>query len=182
VLGGRHQSDLPKLEALMRAATEAVPADADFANNHGLAARDLGNRLERAGDAMGAQAMYEASYESYRRAAAADPGNVRLRNDCALMLIYHLHRDLDQAVATLTAARDDGLQQLRDDPPATPQERQDLEEAVGDCIENLGYYYEVHAKEPSKAIAAYQQSLEFHPKAQRAAARRLRALQGGSGR
>lgn len=179
VLGSKYQRDLAKLEGLMRAATEAVADDVDFANNHGLAARDYGNALERAGDAKQAHAMYEASYESYKRASAADPTNVRLRNDCALMLIYHLHRDLDEAVATLESARDDGLRQIQNNPPSTPQERQDLEEAVGDCVENLGYYYEVHAKDPAKAIAAYKKSLAFYPGDQRAATRRLRALEGG---
>ena len=116
------------------------------------------------------------------RAARLEPDNVRLRNDCALMLLYHLHRDLDDAVRMLEEARDDGLRRLRDDPPATAQERQDLEEAVGDCIENLGYFCEVHAKDPEKAIPHYKQSLEFHPRQQRAAARRLRALERrGSG-
>ncbi len=179
VLGGKVQSDLPKFEALMRVATDAVSDDIDFANNHGLAARDYGNQLERGGDAKQASAMYEASYASYVRASQLDPDNIRLRNDRALMLLYHLHRDLDDAVRTLEGARDDGVQRLKDAPPATQQERQDLEEAVGDCIENLGYYFQEHAKDNAKAIPHYKQSLEFYPKAQRAATQRLRTLEGG---
>jgi len=178
VLGGKYQDDLVKLEALMRAAGTAAPDDVDFANNHGLAARDLGTQLERSGDKDAASAMYEAGFASYQRAAARDLRNVRLRNDCALMLIYHLHRDLEQALATLESARDDGLRRLRDEPPTTAQERQDLEEAVGDCIENIGYYHEHHTKDAAKAIAAYEQCLQFHPKDRRAAAGRLRALRG----
>jgi tetratricopeptide (TPR) repeat protein len=182
VLGGKYQRDLAKFEALMRAASDAAPKDVDFANNHGLAARDYGNQLERAGDTKQAAAMYEASYASYVRASELEPDNIRLRNDRALMLLYHLHRDLDDAVRTLEQARDDGLARIKDSPPATAQERQDLDEAVGDCIENLGYYFEHHRKDASKAIPHYKQSLEFHPKTQRAAARRLRALEGGGGK
>ncbi|MEZ5965647.1 MAG: tetratricopeptide repeat protein [Planctomycetota bacterium] len=182
VLGGKYQDDLGKLEALMRAATEAVPTDIDFANNHGLAARDYGNALEREGATERASEMYEASYASYQRAAALDPHNVRLRNDCALLLIYHLHRDLDHAVSMLESARDEGLKQLQEAPPSTAQGRQDLDEAIGDCIENLGYYYETHAKDRDKAVAAYQESMKHYPQERRAATRRLRALEQGNGK
>ena len=182
VLGGKYAKNQAKLEALMRAATTAVPGDVDFANNHGLAARDRGVELERAGDTAQAKAMFEASYASYVRASDLEPDNVRLRNDCALLLVYHLHRDLDGAVSTLEAARDAGKKQLEESPPSDAQARRDLEEAVGDCIENLGYYYDVHAKDPAKARPHYEEALAYYPKAQRAATRRLQRLGGGGGR
>lgn len=176
VLGSKFGSDQQKLTELMRLAHRALPDDVDFANNLGLAARDFGNQLERRGDKALAMPLYEESYAAYVVAARLDPSNIRLRNDRALMLLYHLHRDLDDAKATLEQARDDGLARLENEPPAGEQERQDLEEAIGDCIENLGYYYDVHAKDNDQAIATYKQSLEFHPKTRRAAARRLRQL------
>ncbi len=179
VLGGKYSRDQAKLEALMRAATNAVPGDVDFANNHGLAARDHGVELERAGEAANAREMYEASYASYVRAAGLEPDNVRLRNDCALMLLYHLHRDLDGAVRTLEAARDAGRKQLEEAPPSDAQARRDLEEAVGDCIENLGYYWDVHGKDPAKARPFYEESLAYYPRTQRQATRRLQRLGGG---
>ena len=45
-------------------------------------------------------------------------GNVRLRNDCALIAIYHLERDWDEMKELLDAAIKDGQATLRDDPPA----------------------------------------------------------------
>ena len=61
-----------------------------------------------------------------------DPANVRLRNDCALIAIYHLERDWDLVKGLLDAAIKDGDDTLQNDPPDNEAQRQQLAEAVGD--------------------------------------------------
>jgi tetratricopeptide (TPR) repeat protein len=175
VLADKHyrKPDLPQAERVLRKVLELVPGDAALANNHGLFARDLGVQLERAGDDRAAKEMYEASYESYTLAAQLEPDSVRLLNDKALILLYHLGRDLDQARAWCQQAIDRGSAQLRDAPPADATERRALEEAVGDAWENLGWSLMEHARDFKAAKAALEKSLEYHPKAQRQSSRHL---------
>ncbi|MBX3461728.1 MAG: hypothetical protein KF830_01040 [Planctomycetes bacterium] len=164
--------DLTRVEAISRAAADAATGDVDLQNNAGLFGRDLGNALERAGKQEQAQQLYEHSYRAYRRAQQLDPGSVRLRNDCALIAIHHLDRDWDESRALLEGAIADGEAQLRDDPPADADERQQLDEAVGDCYENLALWQLKHGKDPAAAKAAAEASLRHHPGAGRPGARR----------
>ena len=164
--------DLGKTEALYRAASDIATGDLDLLNNAGLFARDWGNQLERSGKAKEAMAMYEQSYKAYRRAQQLDPTNVRLRNDCALIAIYHLDRDWDLSKQLLDAAIADGEKLLRDNPPEDRNDRQNLEEAVGDCYENLALWHLKHAKDGAAAKAAAEASQKFYPGARRPGARR----------
>lgn len=52
--------------------------------------------------------MYERSYRTYGRAVQLAPHDVRLRNDCALVAIHHLHCDRDRSRALLESAIADG--------------------------------------------------------------------------
>jgi tetratricopeptide (TPR) repeat protein len=134
--------------------------------------RDHGNELERDGKQKEAMAMYEQSYKAYRRAHQLDPTNVRLRNDCALIDIYHLEREWDFSKQLLDSAIADGDKTLRDNPPADANDKQQLEEAVGDCFENLALWHLKHSKDGAAAKAAAQQSQKYHPGAGRPGARR----------
>ena len=166
------QRDLGKVEAIYRWASDAANGDLDLLNNSGLFARDWGNQLEGNGKAKEAMGMYEQSYKAYRRAQQLDPSNVRLRNDCALIAIYHLDRDWDLAKELLDSAIADGKKMLADNPPSDRDELQKLEEAVGDCYENLALWHIKHSKDYAAAKAAAQSSLELHPGARRGGARR----------
>lgn len=166
------QNDLARVEAIYRAASDAANSDLDLLNNSGLFARDHGNELERAGKRQEAIGMYEQSYKAYRRAQQLDPQNVRLRNDCALIAIYHLERDWELSRQLLDGAIADGERQLRDDPPADPEARQQLDEAVGDCYENLALWHLKHSKDAAAAKAAALQSQRHHPGERRPGARR----------
>lgn len=168
----RKKNDLGKVEAIYRAASDAANSDLDFLNNSGLFARDHGNELERDGKAKEAMAMYEQSYKAYRRAQQLDPQNVRLRNDCALIAIYHLDRDWELSKQLLDGAIADGDKTLRDNPPADANDKQQLEEAVGDCYENLALWHLKHSKDGAAAKAAAEQSRKYHPGARRPGARR----------
>jgi hypothetical protein len=166
------QRNLGKVEAIYRAASDAANGDLDLLNNSGLFARDWGNQLESQGKTKEAMGMYEQSYKAYRRAQQLDPANVRLRNDCALIAIYHLERDWDMAKELLDSAIADGKKMLADNPPADRDEQQKLDEAVGDCYENLALWHLKHSKDYAAAKAAAQSSLEHHPGARRGGARK----------
>ncbi|MCA8949447.1 MAG: hypothetical protein KDE27_08080, partial [Planctomycetes bacterium] len=163
---------LDKVEAVYRAAAEAASSDVFLLNNAGLFARDYGNQLEQAGKADQAREMYEQSYKAYDRARRLDPTNVRLRNDYALIAIYYLERDWDEVKQVLDAAIADGEAQLRDNPPEDRGERQNLDEAVGDCYENLALWHLKHSKDAKAAKAAAEKSQEHYPGQRRPGARR----------
>ncbi len=57
--------------------------DADWWNNHAFFCRETG--------------QYEQSFAAYERCIALAPDNARYVNDTALILLYHLDRDLDRA-------------------------------------------------------------------------------------
>ncbi len=159
-------NDLERTESVFRAASEALPQDGDLANNHGLMARDFGVSLERAGEAERAQEMYEASYRSYTRASQLEPTSVRLMNDRALLLIYHLKNDWPLALELIERGIEMGEEQLAATAPG--EERQPLEEAVGDLYQNRGTYLELHKEDFEAAIAEYEKSLTYYPFERRA--------------
>ncbi|MCU0863186.1 MAG: hypothetical protein MUC36_05295 [Planctomycetes bacterium] len=172
------KNDLAKVEAIYRAASDAANSDSDLLNNSGLFARDHGNQLEQAGKKDAAMGMYEQSYKAYSRAHQLDPSNVRLRNDVALIAIYHLDRDWDLSKQRLDSAIADGEAMLRDNPPAEAEQKQQLDEAVGDCYENLALWHLKHSKDGALAKDAAQKSMRHYPGERRGGARRhLRAAE-----
>lgn len=166
------KNDLKKVEQISRAAADAANSDVDLLNNSGLFARDYGNILERQGDKAAADEMYEQSYKAYTRAQQLDPANVRLRNDCALIAIYHLERDWDLVKGLLDAAIKDGDDTLQNDPPDNEAQKQQLAEAVGDCYENLALWHLKHSKDAAAAKDAATKSQGYYPGARRPGARR----------
>ncbi len=166
------RKELGKAEAIYRAAVAAADSDVDLLNNAAFFARDHGNELEAAGKKKDAAEMYEQSYKAYRRAVELDPKNVRFRNDCALIAIYHLGRDWDFTKQLLETAITDGEKTLRDDPPDHADIRQQLDEAVGDCYENLALWHLLRDKDGAAAKEAALQSQKHHPGMQRPGARR----------
>jgi len=178
VLGNKFYTDgdLARAELLFRRAAELVPQDSDFANNHGLMARDYGVQLERNGNTAKASEMYEASYRSYVRAAELEPDSIRLANDVALMLIYHLDRDLERARDLLLETIAKGEARLKDDPPGDSAELRDLQEAIGDCYQNLGVWLVRHGDDEAAARKAFEKSMTFYPFDQRESAALLRRL------
>jgi tetratricopeptide (TPR) repeat protein len=166
------QKDLVKSEAVYRAASDLANGDLDLLNNAGLFARDLGNQLEARGKAEQARQMYEQSYRAYRRAQELDPASVRLRNDCALIAIWHLERDWDLSKQMLDSAIADGERTLREDRPSDRNAVEQLDEAVGDCYENLALWHLKHGEDAAAAKAAAQQSMRHYPGERRPGARR----------
>jgi len=166
------KNDLKKAESISRKASDAANSDVDLLNNSGLFARDYGNIIERQGKTEEAKEMYEQSYKAYSRAVQLDGKNVRLRNDCALIAIYHLERDWELTKALLDAAIADGEKTLDESPPDDEDLKQQLTEAVGDCYENLALWHLKHSKDGSAAKAAATRSQDFYPGKLRPGARR----------
>jgi tetratricopeptide (TPR) repeat protein len=100
-------------------------------NNAALGARDLGVRKAQLGEDAAAKDLWERSYGYYQKAVALVPDDARIVNDCGLMLIYHLDRDLEHARSLFDRAIELGKQQLAALPAdATSRNRELLEEAV----------------------------------------------------
>jgi tetratricopeptide (TPR) repeat protein len=93
-LGDRlyESGELEKARELYRQACVIAPDRVDFWNNYALICRDCGH--------------YEESYRAYLRAVALAPDDPRTINDCYLILLYHLHRDLDLAEREFIRAED----------------------------------------------------------------------------
>lgn len=82
---------------LLLVLARADPQDADFWNNLAFLCRETAGSFRNAEGQRDATAMYEQSYAAYERAVAIDDSSPRLLNDTALILQYHLHRNLDRA-------------------------------------------------------------------------------------
>lgn len=180
VVGDKHfqARDLGKTADLYIEVGKRIKDDVDLANNEGLFARDYGVQVMRAEGAEKAMPYFEASYAAYTRANRLDPENVRLRNDRALILVYHLRRELDTARELLESAARDGETQMAENPPTDPAERQNLEEAIGDSYENLGLYHVTFSKDYATARKVLEKSFDYYPGQRRGGARRhLRTLE-----
>ena len=106
--------------------------------------------------------LYEASYRAYSRANRLSSDDMRVRNDRAMMLVFHLARELDTALELLTSTVEDGEKRLDQMPASTSKTERDLlREIVGDALENIGQYWRTHGADNDKAIDAYEKSLEY---------------------
>jgi tetratricopeptide (TPR) repeat protein len=171
-VGDKYMRTFAKTEAFFRAAVAAADPDVDLLNNAAVYARDRGVQLEKAGKREEAARMFERSHATYLRAVELDPLSVRLRNDCALVAIYYIESDWDEARALLEGAIADGERQLHENPPADARERQDLDEAIGDAYENLALWHLKHGQDAAAAQAAARASLLHFPGEKREGAQR----------
>jgi hypothetical protein len=160
--------DLDRASALYEELRGLVPDNADYANNAGFFLRDTaveretraraackrGAREEAAALLRDARDRMERSFAAYQAAVALAPEDVRLLNDCALILANYLQRDADEAERTLRRAIDLGEKQLPELSRAAAEEgldaeqkrerqraQQELVSAVGDAFQNLGVVY-----------------------------------------
>jgi len=172
-VGDRTMRDFARTERFFRAAAVATAAapDPDLVNNAAVYARDLGTRLLRGGDEAAARAMFERSYETYCKAVELDPTSVRMRNDCALVVVHHQRRSWAHAFDLLTAAIADGERQLAA-AAADDDRKRDLDAAVGDCYENLAAWHLNHSGDTAAAALAARRSLLHFPQGQRTGAQR----------
>jgi len=120
--------------------------------------------FERAAEACRtrSKAMFETSYAAYLEAARLAPDDVRVLNDCALVAVYHLGRDLDRAEEYLQRCVELGGAQLAD-PDLDEDAREALTEAWGDAHQNLGVLYLEYKNDPETARGWFEKSLEIGP-------------------
>jgi len=161
------ESSLGRASAIYEELHRLAPANPGWANDAGLSLRDAAVDLESRGRAACARAPAEAeqllarardlmekSYRAYQDAVQLAPEDVGLLNDCALILVYHLQRDPDEAERMLRRAIELGEQQLPELARALGAEgldgeqksrnqlaQQRLVSAVGDAWQNLGVLY-----------------------------------------
>ncbi len=96
---------------------------ADQWNNYAFLCRETGE--------------YENAYTAYERAIELAPTNPSFLNDTALILQYHLHRDLDRAAELYERAIEEGKRVLADD-AADSIAKDAASTAVRDATNNLG--------------------------------------------
>ncbi len=161
------------LKAVMiyKKALEYVPNESTWGNNMGLFARDLGTFFWGRGKKDEAKKLFELSLWGYEKALAVEPNNPRLLNDTALILVYHLKRDLDRAEKLLKRAIREGTAQMKALGTKDPGKKQFLDEAVGDAWQNLGKLALLR-KDLDGAEKAYKESLKHYSPNNRAEVRR----------
>jgi len=115
---------------LYRQLTYHAPDRADFWNNYGLMCRDTGK--------------YEEAFSAYRRAMKLIPDDPRVINDAALILQYHLFRDIDQAEQWLLQARD--LARSNWDLAQDDAVREDQLLVYGDSLVNLWRLFDAQGR------------------------------------
>ncbi len=115
-------SDLEAARELFHLSAEILQTSADDWNNYAFFCRETGR--------------YEESYAAYLRALEIDGSNPNLLNDAALILHYHLRRDLERAALLYERALEEGKRVLAD-PDADSFARESAATAVRDAGNNL---------------------------------------------
>jgi len=80
--------------------------------------------------------MYEEAYAAYREALSLEPNNPRTLNDTALILHYHLHRELDYARELYKRAIEEAQAILQSD-ESSQSVKEDARVALQDATTNL---------------------------------------------
>ena len=173
--------ELERARDLFEKGTALVPQQSDWQNNLGFLCRQTGTAAEMAREPEKAKALYERSFAAYEKALRVMPEDPRLLNDCALILLYHLDRDLDRAEAMFRQAIELGEHALADSSVAA-EKREALLEAVGDACENLGVLHHDKKKDLAGAKAFFERSLEYAPRPRPRVSWYLSKIEEASGR
>jgi len=122
--GGDHMppEKFDELRAFAAKLCLVEPGRAENWNNYGFFAREA--------------KRYEESNRAYRRAIGLEPDNARYLNDGALILLYHLDRDYDQARVWLEKSRKLAEAGINDEKRRTDARNGDRE-TLGDAYSNL---------------------------------------------
>lgn len=158
--------------------------DVDWLNNAALMRRDLGEQLSQKGLNSEATIQFETAYRYYSQVAGLMPDEPRLVNDAALMLLYHLNRDLDRAESMFRHAAKRGAEKLDELGGERPEEDDNnpearravaqwdyFSEATGDAWQNLGLCIWKRGGECSEIRDAFQKALIHDPRGTRVALR-----------
>lgn len=152
-------SEFEKGLELFKTLHEIDSEDFDWANNYAFLCREAGSALETAGKKDAAHARFEESYSAYEKVLSLAPDDTRSLNDCALILLYHLDRELDRAESLFQKAVKLGETSLVSQ-DMDVQAEMDLRAAIGDAYQNLGVLYFDKKKEPLPAKFFFEKSLD----------------------
>jgi tetratricopeptide (TPR) repeat protein len=134
---------------------------ADWWNNYAFWCRETATTSEGRGDADEAWRLFEASYGAYQRTIALAPDNARYVNDTGLILLYHLHRDLDVAEELFERAWELGREVCEN--PFVEQEVYDFNfEAYCDAMLNLSRLH-LERQQYDRADEVMAQLVELAP-------------------
>lgn len=157
-----------------------APDDVDWLNNAGLMRRDLGEELSQSGKEAQAKECFEISYKHYSRVAELAPNEPRLVNDAALLLLYHLNRDLDKAEEMFRRAIQLGTDKLDEMGGERPEDKENdpesqrraadwdyLAEATGDAYQNLGLLLWQKQGDSAEIRKLFMNSFQLDPRGTR---------------
>ncbi len=168
---------LDKVRAFHARLFKTYQDNADWTNNYAFACRDLGVMKAQEGELDEARVLFKESWTAYSRTVELAPDDVRLVNDRALISVYYLDEHFDEAERELHRAIALGTEewsQLPEDVPA--EERQNLDEAIGDAWENLAYLDVVRRQRTDRAEEYLAQALKHYPFENRGGVQRIRQV------
>jgi tetratricopeptide (TPR) repeat protein len=155
---------LDKIRAFHGRLFKTFQDNPDWTNNYAFACRDLGVLRAQQGKPDDATLLFKESWAAYSRTVELSPNDTRLVNDRALISVYYLDEHWDEAEQELHRAIQLGAQEQSQMPADVPeQERQNLDEAIGDAWENLAYLDVVRRKRPDRADEYLAQALKHYP-------------------
>lgn len=175
-----NRAALTKAAAIADRTSALRPTDGNLANNAGFLNRDASmlweaDALRRFAQATTdeqrgvaaehrakAQALIEASWSAYQKAAELLPSDVRVVNDTGLVMAYYIRTDPEAAVGYFMRSIADGREQLKDE-SMDPETRATLTEAWGDAHENMGIIEWTIRRNPKPAREWFVQALEIGP-------------------
>ncbi len=120
-------------------------------------------RTDAAAKRTEAMEQAQLSYLAYRDAARLAPDDVRVINDAALVMVYHIRKDVPEMEALLQRAIDLGAKQV-DDPDLSPEDLDQLLEAWGDAHQNMGLVYLTLKNDPATARTWFEKAFEIGPR------------------
>ncbi len=175
-----NRAALTKAAAIADRVCALRPDDGNLANNAGFLNRDASMLWEAVAQRRfaqastddqrkiaeehraKAQALIEASWRAYQRAAELLPNDVRVVNDTGLVMAYYIRTDPEAAVGYFMRSIADGKEQLEDE-SMDPRTRATLTEAWGDAHENMGIIEWTIRRNPKAAREWFAQALEIGP-------------------
>ncbi len=103
------------------------------------------------------------SYRAYQAAARLASEDVRVLNDAALVMVYHIREDVAEMEGLLARAIELGALQIAD-PELSPEELDALLEAWGDAHQNMGLVYLTLKDDPATARGYFERAFEIGPR------------------
>jgi len=168
------ENRLDKIRAFHGRVFKTYQDNADWPNNYAFACRDLGVVKAQQGEAEDAVLLFQESWAAYSRTVELSPDDTRLVNDRALISVYYLDEHWEEAEQELHRAIQLGTQEQSQMPADVPEEeRQNLDEAIGDAWENLAYLDVVRRKRADRADEFLAQAIKHYPFENRGGVQRI---------